>query len=117
MAWMYILECSDGSYYVGSTNDLERRIWEHNEGLGAKYTARRRPVKLVYAAEFTSLAEAYEREKQVQGWGRAKREALIRGDYDALPELARKDFERYRVRRQRRQAKNDGPEDDPAPSE
>ena len=99
MAWMYILECSDGSYYVGSTNDLERRIWEHNEGLGGKYTARRRPVKLVYAAEFASIAEAYEREKQVQGWGRAKREALIDGDYAALQELARKDFETHRTRR------------------
>ena len=87
---MYILECADGSYYVGSTEDLERRIWEHNEGIGAKYTARRRPVKLVYTAEFQGIAEAYEREKQVQGWGRAKREALIRGNYDALPELARK---------------------------
>ena len=99
MAWMYILECADRSYYVGSTNDLERRIWEHNEGIGAKYTARRRPVKLVYAAEFASLAEAYEREKQVQGWGRAKREALIRGDYAALPGLARKDFEKHRAAR------------------
>jgi len=99
MAWVYILECSDGSYYVGSTKDLQRRIWEHNEGIGAKYTARRRPVKVVYAAEFQSIAEAYEREKQLQGWGRAKREALIRGDYDALPELARKDFEKYRARR------------------
>ena len=98
MAWMYILECADGSYYVGSTEDLERRTWEHNEGIGAKYTARRRPIKLVYAAEFQSIAEAYEREKQVQGWGRAKREALIRGNYDALPELARKDFEKYRAR-------------------
>ena len=98
MAWMYILECADGSYYVGSTNDLERRIWEHNEDTGAKYTARRRPVKLVYAAEFSSIAEAYEREKQVQGWGRAKREALIRGDYAALPTLARKNFEKYRAK-------------------
>jgi putative endonuclease len=102
MAWMYILKCADGSYYVGSTNDLERRIWEHNEGIGAKYTARRRPVKLAYAAEFDSLAEAYEREKQVQGWGRAKREALIRGDYDSLPELARKDFEKSQAMRERR---------------
>jgi putative endonuclease len=96
MAWMYILECADGSYYVGSTNDLERRVWEHNEGVGAKYTARRRPVKLVYAAGFASVAEAYEREKQVQGWGRAKREALIRDDYAALPALARKDFGKHR---------------------
>ena len=93
VAWMYILECSDGSYYVGSTIDLERRLWEHNEGLGSKYTARRRPVQLAYAAEFASITEAYEREKQVQGWGRDKREALIRGDYAALPGLARKVFE------------------------
>ena len=100
MGWMYILECADGSYYVGSTNNLERRVWEHNEGIGAKYTARRRPVSLVYAEEFASIAEAYAREKQVQGWGRAKREALIRGDYAALPELARKDFEAYRARRE-----------------
>jgi putative endonuclease len=102
MAWMYILECADGSYYVGSTDDLERRIWEHNESIGAKYTARRRPVKLVYAAEFASLAEAYGREKQVQGWGRAKREALIRGDYGALPELARKDFGKSRAMHDKR---------------
>ena len=98
MAWMYILECADGSYYVGSTRDLERRIREHNEGIGAAYAARRRPVKVVYAAEFPDIAQAYEQEKQVQGWGRAKREALIRGDYDALPELARKNFEKYRAR-------------------
>jgi putative endonuclease len=104
MAWMYIVECSDGSYYVGSTTDLERRIWEHNEGVGAKYTARRRLVKLALAVEFDSIAEAYAREKQVQGWGLAKREALIRGDYAALPELARKDFESHRARRRIRQA-------------
>ena len=99
MAWMYILECADGSYYAGSTRDLERRLWKHNEGTGSKYTARRRPVKLVFAAEFPPIAEAYEREKQVQGWGRAKREALIHGDYDALPALARKDFEKHQAKR------------------
>ena len=95
-AWMYILECADGSYYVGSTIDLERRLREHNEGIGAKYTARRRPAKMVYAAEFPDVTQAYAAEKQVQNWSRAKREALIRGDYDALPALARKDFEKYR---------------------
>jgi len=94
----------DGSCYVGSTTDLECRICEHNEGMGAKYTARRRPVKLAFAVEFDSIAEAYAREKQVQGWRRAKREALIRGDYAVLPELARKDFESYRARRRIRQA-------------
>ena len=97
MGWMYILECADGSYYVGSTRNLERRIWEHNEGIAAKYTARRRPVKLMYSAEFPGIVEAYACEKQVQGWGRAKREALIRGDYAALPALARKDFGKYQL--------------------
>jgi putative endonuclease len=97
MAWMYILECSDGSYYVGSTGDIERRLWQHNQGEGAAdaasaYTARRRPVKLVFAAEFANVADAYAAEKQVQGWGRAKRAALIRGDYEVLPLLAKKIF-------------------------
>lgn len=97
MPWMYILECNDGSYYVGSTTNLERR--EHNQGFGAKYTARRLPVKLVYSEECSSIVEAYRREKQVHGWGRAntegaqgERDALIRGEYEKLPELAKKDF-------------------------
>jgi putative endonuclease len=93
---MYILECSDASYYVGSTTNLNLRIQEHNDGIGSKYTASRRPVKLVFVAEFDSIAEAYVMEKRVQGWSRAKREALIRGNYDALPVLARKDFTKYR---------------------
>jgi putative endonuclease len=94
MAWMYMLECADRSYYVGSTINLERRLWEHNQGTGAKYTSRRLPVHLVFASEFSSIEEAYTIEKQVQGWGRAKREALIRGDYEALPSLSRKDFKK-----------------------
>jgi putative endonuclease len=60
MAWMYILECVDGSYYVGSTNDLERRLLEHQEGRGARYTMKRLPVKLVYTEEYTFVAEAFE---------------------------------------------------------
>ena len=92
MAWMYILECADGSYYVGSTKDLEQRILQHREGTGAQYTSKRLPVKLIYFEEFERVSEAYAREKQVQNWGRAKREALIRGEHDSLPELAKKDF-------------------------
>ena len=99
MAWMYILRCADGSYYVGSTTHLEQRLWEHNEGIGARYTARRRPVELVFSAEFPDIRQAYAAEKQVQGWSRAKREALIRGDFDAMPELAKKDFAAYHARR------------------
>jgi putative endonuclease len=94
MAWMYILECVDGSYYVGSTNDLERRILEHQEGRGARYTTKRLPVKLVYTEEYNFAAEAFEREKQVQNWSRAKREALINGNREALQLLAKKKFEK-----------------------
>ena len=88
MPFMYILQCADGSYYVGSTWDLEKRLWQHSQGLGAIYTVRRLPVKLVYSEEFDSIAIAFKREKQVQGWSRAKREALIDGEFDRLPELS-----------------------------
>ena len=88
MGWMYILECSDCSYYVGSTTNLARRLWERQEGIGARYTSQRLPIKLVYAAEFSNLADAYAREKQVQGWSRAKRKVLIEGNFDVLPTLS-----------------------------
>jgi putative endonuclease len=97
MAWMYILECSDGSYYVGSTKDLERRLYEHQEGLGARYTSRRLPVKLVYCEEYDRIDEAYYREKQVQGWRREKREALINGNPDLLSKLAKKIFDKDKI--------------------
>ncbi|GAA2245036.1 GIY-YIG nuclease family protein [Promicromonospora sukumoe] len=89
MAHMYILRCGDGSFYVGSTVDLERRLCQHNEGEGAAYTRRRRPVELVHSEEFSRIDDAYAREKQVQGWSRAKRLALIEDRLEALPELAR----------------------------
>ncbi len=90
MAWMYILECADSSYYVGSTKDLELRLSQHQEGLGARYTSKRLPVKLVYGEEYDRIDEAFYREKQVQGWRRAKREALINGEPEFLPTLAKK---------------------------
>jgi putative endonuclease len=88
MAWTYIVRCVDDSYYVGSTVDLDRRLSEHNLGLGAVYTRKRRPVVLVWSAEFERIEEAFAFEKQVQGWGRRKREALIVGEMDLLPVLA-----------------------------
>ncbi|WP_081490334.1 GIY-YIG nuclease family protein [Arachnia propionica] len=88
MGWVYILECADGSYYVGSTKCLEERLRQHNTGEGAAYTRRRRPVRLLWCQEFSSIAEAWAVEKQVQGWSRAKRRALIEGRYDLLPALA-----------------------------
>ena len=88
MAWTYILRCADDTYYVGSTIDLERRLSEHNLGLGAVYTRKRRPVALVWSAEYELVEEAFAFEKQVQGWGRRKREALISGELGVLPILA-----------------------------
>lgn len=92
MAWMYILRCADGSYYVGSTRNLELRLAQHQAGQGARYTARRLPVELVYYEEYEHVSDAYRREKQVQNWGRAKREALINGKPELLPTLAKKKF-------------------------
>ena len=86
--YMYILECADGSYYTGSTRDLERRVNQHQKGEGAKYTRKKLPLKLVYMEEFSRIDEAYYREKQVQGWSRKKKQALISGDFDKLPGLA-----------------------------
>ena len=90
MPWTYILECADGSFYVGSTVDLDGRVWQHNEGLGAAYTRprRKRPVKLVWAADFARIDEAFAFEKRVQGWSRKKRIALIENRWEDLPELA-----------------------------
>ena len=88
MATTYMLRCADGSYYVGSTRDLRRRLEQHASGLGATYTSRRLPVELVWAADFEHIGEAFAWEKRVQGWSRAKREALVRGELDVLPALS-----------------------------
>jgi putative endonuclease len=96
MAWMYILKCSDGSYYVGSTKNLNLRIIQHQSGKGSRYTSGRLPVELVYGEEYDGVSDAYYREKQVQNWGRAKREALINGNLEALPPLAKKKFNKKR---------------------
>ena len=89
-AYMYILNCADGTTYVGSTRSLEKRVWEHNNGFGAAYTRKRLPVTLAYFEEYDNVSAAFGREKQVQGWGRKKRDALIEGRYGDLPVLARR---------------------------
>lgn len=86
---MYILECCDGSYYTGSTNDLDLRMQQHNNGEGANHTRKRLPVELVYYKKFDRIDEAFYREKQVQGWSRSKKEALINGCNDGLPLLSK----------------------------
>ncbi len=87
--FVYMLRCSNGSYYVGHTDDLERRIAQHADGTLGGYTCSRRPVKLVWCAEFDSRDEALQRELQVKPWSRAKKEALISSDWQALKRLAR----------------------------
>ncbi|GAB40548.1 GIY-YIG nuclease family protein [Gordonia sputi] len=87
--YMYILECSDGSYYVGSTRNVESRVEQHNSGQGSRYTRCRLPVRLVYQHECSTIAEAYTLEKRVQNWSRGKRKALIAGDYVLLQQLSR----------------------------
>ena len=90
MPYVFILKCSDDSYYVGSTRNLNHRMWQHATGAGCKYTASRQPVTLLFAQEYDRMDEAYAREKQIQGWSRKKREALIGGRFDELPALSRR---------------------------
>ncbi len=98
MAWVYIVQCSDGSYYVGSTIDLEARVEQHNRGDGATYTRRRRPVVLRWSAYYDRVDEAYAMEKRIQGWGRRKREALIDGRVELLPDLSSRSWASRRRR-------------------
>ena len=89
VAFVYILCCRGGSYYVGSARgDLARRVAEHNAGKCDGYTARRRPVELVFHQEFDRVADAVAAERQIKGWRRAKKEALMRGDFALLSQLA-----------------------------
>jgi len=88
--YVYILKCADGSYYTGVTNNLERRLAEHQQGIDPNcYTFKRRPVVLAYAESYPEVIYAIQREKQIKGWRRAKKEALIHGEFDKLPELAK----------------------------
>jgi len=90
-AYLYILRCADGNYYVGTTRKtLEERLAEHNANLHGGYTGTRRPVTMVYAQHFETVTDAVSAERQVKGWSRAKKEAMIRGEWDRLPELAKR---------------------------
>ena len=92
-SYVYILLCSDETYYTGVTSNLDNRIQEHQSGKHPKsYTYNRRPVKLVYYAEFTDIRIAISTEKQIKKWSRLKKEALINNEYEKLPNLSRKKF-------------------------
>lgn len=90
--YAYMLRCSDGSYYVGHTDDLDARIGTHQAGLLLGFTRTRRPVQLVWHQDFAERDQAFAAERQIKGWSRAKKEALIKGDWDAVQLLSRKLF-------------------------
>ncbi len=87
--FMYILKCEDGSYYTGSTVNLELRLAQHQNGEGSNHTRKNLPVVLVYYEEFQKIEDAFYREKQIQGWSRKKKEALIENRPDDLPLLSK----------------------------
>jgi len=88
--YVYIIECKDRSYYTGITNDIERRLWEHNTGYDSKsYTFTRRPVELKYYEHFHDVRNAIAREKQIKGWSRKKKEALFENNWEKIKEIAK----------------------------
>jgi putative endonuclease len=87
--YVYILECTDGSFYTGSTKNLEQRLWHHRQGEGANYTKKRLPLKLVFCEAFDRIEDAFQREKQIQGWNRQKKKALIERNFTKLIELSK----------------------------
>jgi len=89
MFWVYILRCSDDSYYAGYTDDLDGRAGAHEAGEIPGYTFTRRPVTLIFSQEFPSRLEALMAERQIKDWSRAKKEAMIRGDWNEVSVLAR----------------------------
>ena len=91
-AYMYILKCAKGKYYTGSTKFLDRRIEEHQVGLGARFTKKHRPVQLVYFEEFDRIEDAFKREKQIQGWTFKKKTALVAGRVNDIKDLGKKYF-------------------------
>jgi putative endonuclease len=91
--YVYILKCSDNTYYTGFTSDLSKRVLEHKSGKQLdSYTYSRRPIELLYYAEFTNVEIAIETEKQIKKWSRSKKEALINNQFEKLPNLAKKKF-------------------------
>jgi putative endonuclease len=94
MGYVYILRCSDGSLYTGSTTDLDARLAQHQDGEGAVYTRQRLPVELIWFSEFDRIDEAFGWEKRIQGWSRAKKLLLVEGRYDELPGWSRRSRKR-----------------------
>lgn len=91
-AWVYMLKCADGSYYVGSHRggDVQTRVGQHQAGEGGDYTQRRRPVTLIWCEEFQRITDAIAFERRIKGWSRAKKEALVAGDWSEVSALSRR---------------------------
>lgn len=87
--WTYMLYCGDRRFYVGHKDNLETRIFEHEQGIASDNAARRRPVKLVWSQEFATRIDSLEAERKIKGWNRAKKMALIRGDWGLISSLAK----------------------------
>lgn len=87
--YAYLLRCNDGSFYAGHTDDLEHRMSQHLSGVCGGYTVKRQPVHLVWSQDFATREDAFGVEQQIKGWSRAKRQALIAGDWDLISRLAR----------------------------
>jgi len=88
--WVYILRCTDNSYYTGHTDNLEQRIAQHNQGyFPTCYTYNRRPLELVFSQDFVTREEALASEQQIKGWSRKKKEAMMCGDWAEVSRLAK----------------------------
>ena len=95
--YVYILECSDGSYYTGHTDDIDARISAHELGLFVNcYTYMRRPIKVLYVSQFPTRDEAFDAERQIKGWTRKKKRALINGDFELLKYLSKNSHAKYK---------------------
>jgi putative endonuclease len=93
LLYVYILKCSDGTYYTGVTNSLDKRLVEHNDGLNVNaYTFKRRPFELVWHEKFTDYDLAIRWEKRLKKWSKRKKEALINGEWSNLKDLSKKEF-------------------------
>ncbi len=92
--YVYMLRCRDGSYYVGHTDDLETRLWQHQNGIGCDWTKRRRPIELVWCEVMPTRDEAFGAERRIKNWSRAKKEALVAGDWKRVGYYARPPHER-----------------------
>jgi putative endonuclease len=88
-SWVYIALCCDGTFYVGCTSNPQLREAQHNSGIGSRYTSKRLPIRFVFVQEFPNLLQAAEAERHLKTWSHGKKEALVKGDFDLLHELAK----------------------------